>query len=62
MAMGSREVEQAALFLTAGDWPEAPTLPFVEKLNEVLAQAGPRVATTRSTGDLGVDNMADEYD
>ena len=40
MAMGTRKVEQTALFLTAEDLPEAPTLPFFEKLNEGLAQAG----------------------
>ena len=38
--MGTRKVEQTALFLTAEDLPEAPTLPFFEKLNEGLAQAG----------------------
>ncbi len=40
MAMGTRKVEQTALFLTAEDLPAAPTLPFFEKLNEGLAQAG----------------------
>ena len=40
MAMGTKKVEQTALFLTAADLPAAPTLPFYEKLNAMLAQAG----------------------
>ena len=40
MAMGTKKVGQTALFLTAADLPAAPTLPFYEKLNAMLAQAG----------------------
>ena len=40
MAMGTRKVEQASLFLTVGDLPVAPKLPVFEKLNEVLNKAG----------------------
>ena len=40
MAMGTRKVEQASLFLTVEDLPVAPKLPVFEKLNEVLNKAG----------------------
>ncbi|MCY4597684.1 MAG: transposase [Bryobacterales bacterium] len=40
MAMGTREPGQIPMFLTPDQLPEAPTAPFFDKLNELLAQMG----------------------
>ena len=40
MAMGTREPRQIPMFLTPDQFPEAPTAPFFDKLNELLAQMG----------------------
>ena len=40
MAMGTRKTKQRALFVSTEELPQAQTLPFYLKLNELLAQAG----------------------
>ena len=40
MAMGTREPRQIPMFLTPDQLPEAPTAPFFDKLNELLAGMG----------------------
>ena len=40
MAMGTRDPGQIPMFLTPDQLPEAPTAPFFDKLNELLAHMG----------------------
>ena len=38
--MGARKVEQVPIFLTPADLPVAPTVPFFDKSDEILAKSG----------------------
>ena len=40
MAMRVRKVEQVPIFLTLADLPVAPTVPFLDKLDEILVKSG----------------------
>ncbi len=40
MSLGARQRIQGLVFLPADELPQAPTVPFFEKLHEVLERSG----------------------